>query len=715
MPSKKWTKIYLKTSELPAGTLRGYKDPETVLVVNNNPDDKDLLPIEIKLPSPKNLSELNGWGDPAPNQFFRRHADIYPDTARSLRSLQKRFATVEECTKHLKSNPEKYSEEIAYIQREWEWRMNGYWFMNCGRPTFISGPHWLYLNHWFAGAHRPHYRSRDRKFFHFYDFVKKDPKCCGFNYPKFRREGATSKTSCILYHEVSTKRSAHGGIQSKDDQSAQRVFQKEVVRCWKKLPFWFKPIQDGYSDPKGSLNFFAPSKNTTSGTASNFEDSLESWIDYGASTEEYYDGDKLVFHYGDETGKASRVNVYERHTIVRPSVTEGNQYIGTIVNTSTVGEMEGGGGKNFKKLCKHSNFHDRDENGETITGLYNLFIPSYDGFSGKDPDTGKPFINKFGDSDEEATKRYLLRKRDAKLKAGDIEGYIEEVRMFPLTFAECFTKSSKVSNFNMQIITDRLQEFQFGNEYIVTGNFEWVNGQDSQVMWVPSKTGRWKTSYVIPHASANRSVMENGVMVPGNRHRFIAGGDPFKVDSPDGDKKSDGAGCVFWKFDPSVDHPSADRSTWKSERFVCTYSNRPKTKEEYGEDMIKMCVYYGCEMYPEVNVPFLWEHFKKRGYIGYLYYSIDLKTGRFNKTPGSSTNEKVKDAIFSEWMSHIEINGSRELHDELLEQCGEIEDDMGPFDLFVAGGYALMGARRQEQAPSQIKSIKSFHRKFTYS
>jgi len=31
-----------------------------------------------------------------------------------------------------------------------------------------------------------------------------------------------------------------------------------------------------------------------------------------------------------------------------------------------------------------------------------------------------------------------------------------------------------------------------------------------------------------------------------------------------------------------------------------------------------------------------------------------------------------------------------ERHDELLEQCKEIEDDMGDYDLFVAGGYALM-------------------------
>ena len=41
-------------------------------------------------------------------------------------------------------------------------------------------------------------------------------------------------------------------------------------------------------------------------------------------------------------------------------------------------------------------------------------------------------------------------------------------------------------------------------------------------------------------------------------------------------------------------------------------------KEEYGDDMIKMCVYWGCPMFPETNVPFVREHFEKNGYSGML-------------------------------------------------------------------------------------------------
>lgn len=724
MAKKKVTDPYLKVY-LKSGRDAGhnfyadYNPPDKTLVVNNNPDDKDLKPIEIPLPviSPEEVTKIPGYGDIGVLQFFKTHAEQYPRAYRRLMDLQKKCNTVDECLQKIRDNSIEYAEEIEYIQREWQYRLNGYWFWNNKRPVYITGTHWLYLNHWFAGKGHPEYRSRDRKFFIFADFVDKDPLACGFNYPKFRREGATSKTSCLLYDLITREKSVHGGIQSKDDDSAKNVFHKHVVQSWKKISFWFKPVQDGISDPKSSLNFFAPSRSSISGSAANVKESLESWIDFGASTEGHYDGTKLRFHYGDESGKSSKINIYTRHTIVKPCITEGNTYVGIIVNTSTVGDMESGGGGEFKKLCKQSDYHKRNENGETITGLYNLFIPSYDGFSGKDPVTGKSFINRHGDSDEKNSKAYLLRRRKALLDSGDIDGYVEEVRQYPLTFAECFTKSSLQANFNTQIITDRLTEFQFGNDFKARGNFVWSDGKDSEVIWIPDpKNGKFLASYLLPHQFANREMMEGRVRVPGNRHRFIAGGDPFKHnDVKNEDKKSDGAGAVFMKFDPAIDNVNSDPAGWITDRFVCTYSNQPKTTEEYAEDMLKMCVYYGCEMFPETNVPLLWDHFRDRGYNGYLYYQVDKKTGKYSSKPGADTGTKIQQMIYSAWYNHIEKNGSREVHDELLEQCRDIEDDMGPFDLFVAGGYALMGANKQEASGPEKTDIKSFHRKFTYN
>ena len=48
-----------------------------------------------------------------------------------------------------------------------------------------------------------------------------------------------------------------------------------------------------------------------------------------------------------------------------------------------------------------------------------------------------------------------------------------------------------------------------------------------------------------------------------------------------------------FKFEKAVKkHSLKPTSEWESKRFVCTYKNRP-SKDEYCEDMLKMCIYYG--------------------------------------------------------------------------------------------------------------------------
>ena len=111
-------------------------------------------------------------------------------------------------------------------------------------------------------------------------------------------------------------------------------------------------------------------------------------------------------------------------------------------------------------------------------------------------------------------------------------------------------------------------------------------------------------------------------------------------------------------------------------------------------------------MYPEVNKPVLWEHFEDRGYDHYLHYGVDRKTGDYKKVPGEHTTEAIKEAIYREYHTYIENHGLREVHDEILQQCLDIEEDMTDFDLFVAGGYALLGTK----SPFRIVQSKETHK-----
>lgn len=688
-----------------------YKKAETFIVVNDN--DPDLSPITIYLPPCPDEKTITGWGLPASEQIFQR-----PEIPKKLIELQKRCSTIKQCIEAIRKDREYYQEEIAFIHQEWERRRHGYWFYNNGRPTFIAGAHYFYLCYWWLGAKRPDYRSRDRKFFLFAMMCLLDPYCAGFNYPKFRREGATSKTACLIYWLTSQERNVHAGIQSKDEQSAAEVFIRHITPSHKKMAFWFKPITRGKTEAQSSLNFSPVGSNITKGGVELMpEDSLESFIDYGSSTEGLYDGQKLRLHYGDESGKTKEANVYDRHLIVKPAISEGNTYIGMMINTSTVGEMTKGGGENFRNLCKHSMYHDRGENNETRTGLYNLFIPASEGFDLVNKATGKHFIDKFGNTDIKAVEEYLSKNREEKLAKGDIDAYSEEVRQFPLRFSECFRTAAGACKFNPEVLNKRIEEFRFGNPFLVRGNFFWKDGvKDSEVIWLPSENGKFSISWLPERAQANQMILRDGIKTPANKHLSVAGGDPFKFNIVKGKKSevSDGGGAVFRKFDPSIDDANGDKARWKTNKFCCTYSNRPRTKDEYGEDMLMMCIFYGCEMYPEINVDFLWDYFERRGYGGYLYYQTDLKTKRKSKTPGAHTSVNIQESIFGEFSNYIEQYGRYEYHTEILKQCLEIQDDMNPYDLFVASGYALLGAKRQEIPKPDVVVAPSYHRKYKY-
>jgi len=593
--------------------------------------------------------------------------------------------------------------------------IDGYWLFINGKPTYINGWNYFYINYWHLDIGIPEYRSRDRKFFLFAEFCDLDPCSYGFTYPKYRREGATSKASCIHYLYITRRIKANGGIQSMTDDHAETVFQNHVVESWKDLPFFFRPVWEGSTSPKSKLSFKSPPRTLGySGKTGRADIDLRSQITYREAGVKAYDTWKLAFYHHDEVGKSKVVDVYERWQVVKPclSLGGGSKIVGLSIHTSTVGEMERGGGRNFHRICKASMYEKRNKNNQTISGLYNLFLPAYDGLEG--------FIDEFGESVIEnptpeqmkflktktpalapiykmgiGAKLYLENKRAMLIEAGDIEAYNEEVRQFPIYFRECFRTQQADMGFDIIKIEERLEELQFAVPKKQCGNFMWVGHERKQVEWHPTPMGRFFNSMVLPKDKTNKYAYDFQLQshIPLNTD-FTAGADPFKFNKTQHRRKSDGGGAVFYRHTQAVDPPGTPLKEWKSHRFVCTYSNRVGDKEEYAEDMLKMCIYYGCPMFPEIDVPLIWDYFTQKGFGGFLIYKT-TPDGRWDSRPGSTSSEKIKQDIFSEFMSYIKHHIHKEEHDELLLELKQIEgvEDMTNFDLFTAAGYALLGSK----------------------
>ena len=707
---------------VPPEILGQYKQADKYLWINTN--DKDLIPIRIDLPEVPEYHLIDGFGLPAKDQYWRK-----PKMPRRLKELQKRFDTIDEIWDEIETHQDVYEEEIDFIRRQWYYRLNGYWFFNNGKPTYIDGWHYFYIGWWHIDVGIPKYRDRDRKFFiaaryfynetrtfkflddegnaiknertGYYDFIDTgDRVFLGFNYPKHRREGATYKAECINYEIISRTIGAWGGIQSMNETQARKCFIKHLVSPWKKLPFFFKPNYEGSTSPKNELSFSPPAKRIASkGSLASSNMGLESMINFDTADAGAYDGDKLYFHHDDEVGKLKKgLSCWDRHLVVKECLVMGSKIVGFTIKTSTVGEMERGGGKIFKHQCEMSKFFQRTPNGQTRSGLANLFIPAYEGLEG--------FIDKYGNSvvdtptKEQAefigkkfgAKEFLFNRRKGFIDAGDYEGLSEEVRKYPMTFSECFRAAAKSSGFNMQKLETYIDNLRFakGDVLPVRGNFEWLNGQrDTKVVFIPSPHGKFRVSVQLNDDEANRKFFdsERDSWVPGNTRWGVAGGDPFKFNKTEGNRKSKGGGAVVRKAMMKDGDMSMKR------KFACTYSNRTFDKYEYAEDMLKMCVYYGVKMNPEINVDLLWDYFEQRRYGEYLLYHLDPRTFEMKKTPGSNTNDKIKQRIFTEYMYYVEYEAEDDNHIELFEELRDIDgpEDTPNYDLFMAGGYALLG------------------------
>lgn len=699
--------------------LKYYQPHEKVMVWN---DDIDLTPIEYELPDPPPLETIEGYGLP-PKQQFWKHKPLPPKLEKI--NLMTKDEEGNELTPRLKmkileKDPEYYKEEIDYIEKEWERRENGFWFFNNGVPTMITPDHYWQLQWWPIDGAPPDYRNYDRRWFWFWYMVENDDNCFGFNNPKPRRVGATIKVCGIRSNRASSQPYYTTGLQSKDEKHAEEVHFINTYEPFRTVPFFFQPITDSGNNTWKEIRFFSP---TSKQHPDRNQPALNSFLDYRDSGVTAYDGTKRWLIHNDEPGKTVEIDINERVRVQLPCLTNierGTARKGKLINTSTTGEMDRGGGKMFKKLCDASDYHKRDANGMTESGLYTLFQSVKEGMEGIDPITKQPFIDRFGNANAEAIERYRINKRESLRDAGNIAGYIDECRQYPIRYADCWKTSARQCIFNVLKIEERLDHYRNGNPDKIQGNFEWIAGPDSKVRWVPTDNGRWFISWNFKDpAHANRAVIdENGKWLPANKAKFIAGGDPFKFDKTKKTKRSDGAGAVFYKFDGSIDGNKENSSQWESNRFICTYSNRPPTKEDYGEDMIMMCVYFGCEMFPEMNVTFLADYFQSRGYGGYLYYKFDPATGKYANAPGDNTHIKQVQQIFANLQTYIEHHALRERHDELLSQWKELVDDLQDFDLSVATGYALIGAGDMsylyEESTTAEPDLYNYFQRFKY-
>ena len=618
-----------------------------------------------------------------------------------------------------KAYPEEFKSKWGeYIDEEFRRREDGFWFYNKGLPTYISGTHYMYLQWSKIDVGNPDYREANRLFFLFWEACKSDKRCYGMCYLKNRRSGFSFMASGETVNQATISGDARFGILSKSGSDAKKMFTDKVVPISLNYPFFFKPIQDGMDRPKTELAYRVPaSKLTRKGIQANEVreelEGLDTTIDWKNTGDNSYDGEKLKLLVHDESGKWERPdNILNNWRVTKTCLRLGSRIIGKCLMGSTSNALDKGG-ENFKKLYNDSDVTKRNNNGQTKSGLYSLFIPMEWNYEGFIDEYGQPVfitptketLSPFGEPIDVGVIDYWENEVDG-LK-GDQDALNEYYRQFPRTTEHAFRDETKNSIFNLAKIYEQIDynEDLRNTNVITQGNFQWSLGvKDTKVEFIPSSQGRFKVSWV-PNADVqNRQTTKNSIKHPGNEHMGAFGCDSYDISGTTDGKGSKGALHGLTKFSIEDAPPST---------FFLEYIARPQTAEIFFEDVLMACVFYGMPILAENNKPRLLYYFKRRGYRGYsmnrpdrLWNKLSVTEREIGGIPNSSEDIKQAHAAAIEMYidKHVGMNsegvyGSMYFNATLNDWSKFDINNRTKYDAAISSGLAIMACHKDMYRP----------------
>ena len=620
------------------------------------------------------------------------------------------------------------SKWVEYIESEFDRREEGFWFLNNGTPTYITGTHYMYLQWTKIDVGHPDFREANRIFYIFWEACKADKRSFGMCYLKIRRSGFSFMSSSEGVNQATITKDSRIGILSKTGSDAKKMFTDKVVPISNNYPFFFKPIQDGMDKPKTELAYRVPASKITKKNMYEVEEEelegLDTTIDWKNTGDNSYDGEKLQLLLHDESGKWDKPdNILNNWRVTKTCLRLGSKVIGKCMMGSTSNALDKGG-RNFKALYEDSFPSKRNSNGQTKSGMYCLFVPMEWNMEG--------FIDMYGMPVLRTPPKPIVGIDGEDINIGAIDYWENEVaslsqdadalnefyRQFPRSESHAFRDESKQSIFNLTKIYQQIDynDSLIMDHHLTQGSFRWKDGiKDSTVIWSPDKRGRFLVGWTPPPHMQNRVEVRNGRKYPGNEHLGSFGCDSYDISGVVVGKGSNGSLHGLTKF-------NMDEAP--SNEFFLEYIARPQTAEIFFEEVLMALVFYGMPILCENNKPRLLYHLKNRGYRGFSLNRPDkiyTKLSRTEKELGGipNTSEDVKQSHAAAIESYIEKHVG-------MDMAGEYrtKEDMGTmyfrrtledwakfditnrtkFDASISSGLSIMANQKHLYTPATKKS-----------
>lgn len=672
---------------------------------------EEVYGYEVPVPDmPKNKDIIN-YGKPISEQIFRKTA--FPKDFNKMTDVQKE----------------------QFIEREHHRRRHGLWFYIKGKPVYITGLFYYFMNYWPLATGKPaRFHMGDWKFFMIWNLVVMDPDVFGLIVFKCRRIGDTEKGLCMIYEYASRVRNTLNQLYDCRVEDDMKKTWKRLRIAHKRMVWFMRPVTSN-DEPANTFEFRVPKRKVDLSNsfvnengefvADEYEyKELDSEISYFTNSGGA-DGARVGRSYIDEFGKFKQIHPEELWGLMKKALEDdrAGEIIGKCLWTSTIEEMKGGETLEVsKKLWKDSNPNVLGPDGRTMSGLIRIVRGA----------TDRAIADRFGFVDEEAVINKIKERHKFLIENKQWATLIKEKRQDCLTIQDVFSNISKGSPFNLENISNRKIELESSTPIWTRGNLEWVDGikpipgnpgninKKCKVYFKPHDEGHWEISGHPSDFKLIANSMETYVRAPspGNVMEFSTGIDPVayidNIDNkkekessdPDGitvnSKRSLAGLAVKRNLDLFVDsnkeelfsadgYPLDGGLNFKTNRYCCVYLHRHDAPSLNYEDWLKTLIYYGSDFLIEKNHSSGFNQYLET--MGFLSYYKEGGSGFSNykgqqETLGLTASTKTIEAYFGAiseltnlWCNTIDTP-------LLLEQLGTMEfETRGNHDLGVACGF----------------------------
>lgn len=523
-------------------------------------------------------------------------------------------------------------EQKAYAAIEVERCKKGFYFLNNGIETYITGKNYFYLQWWkLEDDIYPDYRDADRRYFLFLNYWESILWCIGIGRGKKRREGASSQATSNLIYECVFFTNSNCGLVSKTQIDSRDTFTDMAAFGYQQLPVFLKPRQLNRENSVTELVFAAKiekGKNTGKGQRSK--------INYRAPVENAYDRGRMTRVLGDEGGKwPIDVKFSKFIAKVTKTMVKGAKRVGFAECPSTVNEMTKGGGAEFKKFWDGANQFTSNFK-KTPNRFVTYFTPAYDNYEGfidkygmsvidtptdeqyeylvskwvvKDPITGET-ISEISEEDIKLGARAYIQSRRIGLIGELLE---EEIRQNPTTVQEMFEAANTDCAFNSYNINQRKRHLEekpvYKRKVVFTRNPDTQKSEFRDII-DNEKNFHWEITWFPKIENQNKKVSIMGFPAPGNTDDGAIAVDSYS--NSQGGRKYGSKACALIGRRSDILDPE---NTGKP---IGMLYGRPAEKDMLHNQVLLAAEYYGYTVWYEFTSDDYEGYFKDRGKRNYL-------------------------------------------------------------------------------------------------